>query len=310
MQVEVAGHTSGPKWLAIVNPVSGDGITGRDWPFVDMLLREAGICFEPVFTRYKYHAVELTVKAVNEGCRHIIVVGGDRTLYEVVNGLYIQQAVSPLEVLLGIIPSPHDRGEGFAGVPEEYPDAVAAIASGCFSLRPLAVVSYEEAGYRQERYMAVNGYVGLDACMARRIGLLREEGTRNYVSRRLAGARLLASCRAIATNICIDGRELNNISLSGARIGLCRRQRNGEWMLELSVLYRVSRSWILRVLFSRWGEVFVQRMYRRGLTECRYGRNITISASQQLEVGADGDSIGYAPVTFRLIDDALKVVVR
>ena len=158
--------------------------------------------------------------------------------------------------------------------------------------------------------MSVNVYVCVVGWMGRGGGLLREEGTRNYVSGRLAAARLLASCRAIATNICIDGRELNNISLSGARIGLCRRQRNGEWMLELSVLYRVSRSWILRVLFSRWGEVFVQRMYRRGLTECRYGRNITISASQQLEVGADGDSIGYAPVTFRIIDDALKVVVR
>lgn len=311
MQVEVAGHTSGPKWLAIVNPVSGDGITGRDWPFVDMLLREAGICFETVFTRYKYHAVELTVKAVNEGYRHIIVVGGDRTLYEVVNGLYIQKVVLPSEILLGIIPSPHDKGGGISGVPKEYPDAVAAIASGYSSLRPLAVVSYEESGYRQERYMAVNGYVGLDAGIARCLGRLREEGTRNYLSRRWTAARLLASCKAIASDICVDGRKMENVHLSGARIGLCRKSgTDREWVLELSLLRRASKSWIAQILFSRWGEILVERMYRHGLVERMCGRSIAISSSDQLEVGVDGDALGYAPVTFGIIDDAVRIAVR
>ena len=36
--------------------------------------------------------------AVKEGYRRIIVVGGDGTLHETVNGLFIQQEVDPREV--------------------------------------------------------------------------------------------------------------------------------------------------------------------------------------------------------------------
>ncbi len=41
--------------------------------------------------------------AVKEGYRRIIVVGGDGTLHETVNGLFIQQEVDPREVLLAVI---------------------------------------------------------------------------------------------------------------------------------------------------------------------------------------------------------------
>lgn len=96
-----------------------------EWPLIDRLLRRAGITAEAVFTAHRYHAVELTVAAVNDGIRHIIAVGGDTTLHEVVNGLFIQRAVRPEEITLGIIPTGNCR---IAGIPKTYPEAVSAIA--------------------------------------------------------------------------------------------------------------------------------------------------------------------------------------
>ena len=64
----------------------GGGSAAAEWPLIDRLLRRAGITAEAVFTAHRYHAVELTVAAVNDGIRHIIAVGGDTTLHEVVNG--------------------------------------------------------------------------------------------------------------------------------------------------------------------------------------------------------------------------------
>ena len=118
---------------------------------IDRLLRRAGITAEAVFTAHRYHAVELTVAAVNDGIRHIIAVGGDTTLHEVVNGLFIQRAVRPEEITLGIIPTGNCR---IAGIPKTYPEAVSAIASGYVSLYHIATVSYSQSHYRQERLMA------------------------------------------------------------------------------------------------------------------------------------------------------------
>jgi hypothetical protein len=90
------------KWFVIVNPVAGGGRGLDHFPQISKLLRDAHIVCEPVFTEHKFHATELTVSAVKEGYRNIIVVGGDGTLHEVVNGLFIQQEVCPDEVLLAV----------------------------------------------------------------------------------------------------------------------------------------------------------------------------------------------------------------
>ena len=91
------------KWFVIVNPVAGGGRGLDHFPQVSKHLRDARILCEPVFTEHKFHATELTVTAVREGYRRIIVVGGDGTLHEVVNGLFIQQEVRPDEVLVAVI---------------------------------------------------------------------------------------------------------------------------------------------------------------------------------------------------------------
>ena len=69
------------KWFVIVNPVAGGGRGLDHFPQISKLLRDAHIVCEPVFTEHKFHATELTVSAVKEGYRNIIVVGGDGTLH-------------------------------------------------------------------------------------------------------------------------------------------------------------------------------------------------------------------------------------
>ncbi|MBQ1939492.1 MAG: acylglycerol kinase family protein, partial [Alistipes sp.] len=115
----------------IVNPVAGGGRGLDHFPQVSRLLREAGVHAEPVFTEHKFHAVELTVSAVKAGYRHILVVGGDGTLHEVVNGLFIQQEVTPSEVLLAIIPvgTGNDWARSF-GTSIRYQDAVRNLVEG------------------------------------------------------------------------------------------------------------------------------------------------------------------------------------
>lgn len=74
--------------MAIVNPVSANGKTGKNWAEYEKHFREEGIELEVRFTQYPGHATELARKAVAEGYRKIMSVGGDGTTNEVINGLY------------------------------------------------------------------------------------------------------------------------------------------------------------------------------------------------------------------------------
>ena len=121
-------HQNTDRWFVVVNPISGGGRGLGDFPKISHLLRENGIEHDPVFTEHRYHATELTVEAANRGYRKIIVVGGDGTLNEVVNGLFIQKQCEPKSILLAVIAvgTGNDLVRTF-GIPRNYTAAIRAI---------------------------------------------------------------------------------------------------------------------------------------------------------------------------------------
>ena len=76
------------KICIVVNPVSANKTTAREWPLFEKVLSDAGFEFEAVLTEYPGHAAELTRKALKLGYNTIMSVGGDGTMNEVVNGFF------------------------------------------------------------------------------------------------------------------------------------------------------------------------------------------------------------------------------
>ena len=224
------------KWFVIVNPVAGGGRGLDHFPQISRYLRDAQILCEPVFTEHKFHATELTVTAVNEGYRHIIVVGGDGTLHEVVNGLFIQQKVCPDEVLLAVVAvgTGNDWVRTF-GISNRYQDAVKAISEGYSFLQDVGVVSYEESHYRQSRYMANVAGAGFDAHVVRKFSHLKKKGRKNRWIYTWCLVRQFFRYKSTGMKVWVDDRLVYNNLLLSIAIGICKYNGGGMQQLPEAV---------------------------------------------------------------------------
>lgn len=86
--------------VAIVNPYSEAGKTGSAWPRIQARLEARIGPVKSLLTKARGHATELTREVLAQGAEWLIVVGGDGTLNEVVNGMmFADQPRNPNAVL-------------------------------------------------------------------------------------------------------------------------------------------------------------------------------------------------------------------
>ncbi len=304
------------KWFVIVNPVAGSGRGLDHFPQISKLLRDEHILCEPVFTEHKFHATELTVWAVKQGYRHIIAVGGDGTLHEVVNGLFIQQEADPREVLLGVVAvgTGNDWMRMF-GVPRRYQDAVRAIKEQYSFLQDVGVISYEESHYRQSRYMANVAGAGFDAAVNRRFTHLQKKGRRGGWLYAWSMVQTFFGYKSTGVKVWIDDRLVYNNLLFSVAIGICKYNGGGMQQLPDAVaddgmfdvsLIRPIHFW--HVLF-RFRYLFNGGIYRIRHVLQERGSRIRIESSPEVSVEVDGELLGESPLEFSILHRAIRIVV-
>jgi len=304
------------KWFAIVNPVAGSGKGLTDWPLISKLLRDHGIVPEYVFTERQYHAVELAVEAVSKGFRQIIVVGGDGTIHEVVNGLFIQKEVPPRDVLLSVIAvgTGNDWIRMF-GIPRKYSEAIRAIVQGHSFLQDVGVITYQEASVKQSRYMANVAGVGFDAYVNRKYNHLKQEGKRGKWLYLWSTLKAILRYNSTGVKVYVDGEMVVNDLVYSATIGIGKYNGGGmlqtpeaiadDGLFDLTVIRRMNP---LQVLYH-FKVLFNGRIYRLPSTSLNRGRKIRIESSPEIAVEVDGEALGYSPFEFEVIDRAIRVVV-
>ena len=304
------------KWFVIVNPVAGSGRGLDHFPQISKLLRDEHILCEPVFTEHKFHATELTVWAVKQGYRHIIAVGGDGTLHEVVNGLFIQQEADPREVLLGVVAvgTGNDWMRMF-GVPRRYQDAVRAIKEQYSFLQDVGVISYGESHYRQSRYMANVAGAGFDAAVNRRFTHLQKKGRRGGWLYAWSMVQTFFGYKSTGVKVWIDDRLVYNNLLFSVAIGICKYNGGGMQQLPDAVaddgmfdvsLIRPIHFW--HVLF-RFRYLFNGGIYRIRHVLQERGSRVRIESSPEVSVEVDGELLGESPLEFSILHRAIRIVV-
>lgn len=153
----------------IVNPVAGKKKTVKNLQIAERVFSERGIAYKVRKTAASGDGEKIARELSEQGEREFVVVGGDGTLHEVLNGLS-----DPSVCSLGLIPS--GTGNDFAealGIPLEAEKAALKIADG----KP-ADVDYLQIGHR--RSMNVAG-IGMDVDVLERCQRGKMRGKLKYL---------------------------------------------------------------------------------------------------------------------------------
>lgn len=144
-----------------VNPTAGRGRAGKRLPRIVELLRAAGV--EPLVSESAgVGDLESRVRhAVDGGAARVIVVGGDGSIHEVVNGLL----PSDSGAAFGVIPC--GTGNDFAkaaGLPLDWETATQLLADRIVNNAAPRIL---DAGWMNGRYFANGAGIGFDAKVTR-----------------------------------------------------------------------------------------------------------------------------------------------
>lgn len=140
---------TGPAFV-LVNPASAGGRTHRNWPAIRSALVAAGVAFDLHRTTGKGEATHAVRGALAGGYRSVVVVGGDGTLNEAVNGFF-DASGDPIaaDASIGLLPS--GTGGDFrktAGIPAGLDAAARLIASGSYRLIDVGRVDFADGERR------------------------------------------------------------------------------------------------------------------------------------------------------------------
>jgi len=109
------------KFFLIVNPIAGHGRCHALFPAIRKELSRRGVEFDHHFTNEPMEAADIAQMVIEKGFTHVVAVGGDGTVNEVVNGMQEVGSSQPLAVI------PAGRGNDFCRMNGIPLDPVAAI---------------------------------------------------------------------------------------------------------------------------------------------------------------------------------------
>ncbi len=300
------------KWGLIVNPNAGSGKCGKNWPTIQKLVKRAKIDFEFEFTERKGHAIELTKQLIEKGFRKIIVVGGDGTLNEVVNGIFENGHVDQSTITLGMIPvgTGNDWCRTFQ-VPLKYVDAIKLIRDEKTVIQDIGLVDFHDNA-NPKRYFANVAGIGFDATVAHAANKLKEKGKGNAMSYLLILLKTLLKYNSKQMQLKVGEKDFKERMFS---IGIGIGQYNGggmkqlpnaianDGLLDITIIKNISKWTVIKELKGLYDGSFITHPKIVAL------QNTQVSfAKNQLEIETDGESIGQGPQNFSILPKALRVV--
>lgn len=310
----MSGYSTRKEWFVIVNPNAGGGKGKKDWKRISDLLTRENISFISRFTGRRGQAIDYTDEAIEKGFRRFISVGGDGTLNEVVNGIFIRNRVPANEITIAMIPvgTGNDWGRMF-GIPSIYEGAVKVIAEGKTMLHDIGLVDYFEGEQSRRRYFINITGLGFEALVVKKTNRQKDRGRNSKAIYFFNILSSLVSYRITAADIIIDGRkssaDIFSINVGNGRYcgGGMRQTPDAlpdDGLLDVTVIKEMGRLEIIKNLRLLYDGTILSHPKVDGY-RCR---NLKIESESLLFIESDGELLGHTPAEIGIIPSAVNIV--
>ena len=304
------------EYLVVVNPNAGGGLGKKDWPKIEILLKSKNLSYYPVFTQYRHHAIKLTEDYISRGYRKIIVVGGDGTINEVVNGIIatpdIVENISFGVIMIG---TGNDWGRMF-DIPYEYEAALNLIITGKKFRQDVGCVSYYLGKKKNRRYFINTAGIGFDTMVVKNANISKDKGKSGKFSYLITLFKTLMRYKTLDVKIAVEGRELKGSRLFTMSIGIGKFSGGGmqqvpnavidDGLFDIMLVNKIRKS---KIVYK------IKKLYDGNIHKIKevnlfQGQNLVVDSKDKVLLEVDGESLGHTPFEFEIIEQKLNVIVK
>ena len=284
----------------IVNPTAGAGKTAEAFERLCAFLDSRGAEYGYVMTERADQSTELAEAAYASGERFIVAVGGDGTINEVVSAVY-----SKPDVIMGICP--FGTGNDFArvlGLPSDPEAAAEVLLNGS----PVPV----DMGMAGEKPFANVAGLGFDVNVV--INTEKYKGRyRGMLPYLLGIVKALIPLRSIPVKLTADGETIEedvlicavgNGSHFGGGMAVLPNADARDGLFDVCVVKKISLPHLLALL-----PLFIKGKHiNKKPVRCFRASEVRVECGRT-PIQLDGELGEYAPVTFRILPGALRIML-
>lgn len=304
------------EWLVVVNPNAGTGKGKKDWNKISQLLDKFEFAYHTFFTERKLHAMESIPGFIAQGFRKIIVVGGDGTMNEVVNGIFAQKQVQPTDITLGMVSvgTGNDWGRTY-NIPRDYQEAIEIIKQEKTLHQDAGYVTYTNGSGHNSRFFANMAGLGFDGLVAQKTNAAKEKGKSNplvYLGTLLSSLFFYKSTNIRVT---VNGSEIKDKVFSIA-IGIGQYNGGGmkqapdarpdDGLFDLTIIKHMKKTSMLANLKN----LYSGQIKKVKQVQILQGNNVRIESDIPILLETDGESLGYSPFEFNILPKSLKIIMN
>ncbi|HEU5216469.1 MAG TPA: diacylglycerol kinase family protein [Gaiellaceae bacterium] len=287
----------------LVNPASGNGATGKRWPKLRRRAAELGLDGEEILSEFPGHLGQAAREAADS---LLVVVGGDGTVNEVVNG------VAGTETEIAVLPC--GTGQDFGrthGVPGRFDDAVCvALGAG----RRTIDLGRVELADGTSRLFANVGSAGMSGAVARRANAMTKRlGGRATFFYALTREFVAWQNTRVTVELGDDVRRegamhdviVANGRFHGGGMKLAPEARQDDGLFDVVLIGDVGKIDFVTTA----PKLYSGRYLSHPKVELLRSSAVQIGAAQPLPLEIDGEPIGTTPARFEVVRSALRLRV-
>ena len=307
------------KYKIIVNPASGNRNTLRRWPEVSARIHELfKIPVEAEFTLGPGSGMTIARRALKSGATNIIVIGGDGTVSEALNGFFYKyKSINPNATLSFLASGTGSDLSRSFDIPNDLDEALIQIRDGKSKKVDVGKVSCKnENGRAINRYflnMASFGIGGNVALGSNRFPILKAFGGR--VSFYIHSFTAMLGYKNLAMKISVDGKDPIITKVRNAAVANGKFQGGGMYIapfanisdgkLDLTILGDLS----FLATISLTNHIYKKKAIDHPKIRYSSGKLIEVECEKPISIDVDGEEFGNLPATFQVLPKAVKIKV-